>query len=137
MSKLSCGNLFSNLQKKKCFIMIGVYIHDNMSCCALLSIGGGQTPFVWTQDCRLVIKEGNNLMCQEGKKRNAAAIRHVNCMHVYICLYDRWACCLLKWRCLLTMCMCCVLPSQHLNDIKALCKLSPWQLFRIPSPLSV
>lgn len=27
--------------------------------------------------------------------------------------------------------------SQHLNDIKALCKLSPWQLFRIPSPHSV
>lgn len=24
-----------------------------------------------------------------------------------------------------------------LNDIKALCKLSPWQLFRFPSPLSV
>ena len=33
------------------------------------------------------------------------------------------------------MCVCVCLLSQHLNDIKALCKLSPWQLFRIPSPL--
>lgn len=32
-------------------------------------------------------------------------------------------------------CVCSL--SQHLNDIKALCKLSPWQLFRIPSPHSV
>lgn len=34
-------------------------------------------------------------------------------------------------------CVCVCLLSRHLNDIKALCKLSPWQLFRIPSPLSV
>lgn len=33
--------------------------------------------------------------------------------------------------------MCVCLLSQHLNDIKALCKLSPWQLFRFSSPLSV
>lgn len=35
------------------------------------------------------------------------------------------------------VCVCVHLLSEHLSDIKALCKLSPWQLFRIPSPLSV
>lgn len=76
------------------------------------------------------------------KKKNLCVLlqpqAHLHCMNVYMCVYERgFSCCLLMWRCLVSVCVCVCLLSQHLNDIKALCKLSPWQLFRIPSPLSV
>ncbi len=58
---------------------------------------------------------------------------------LYVCMIR--GCMLSSYAEVSSECVCvCVsvcLLSQHLNDIKALCKLSPWQLFRIPSPLSV